>query len=168
MAFLTFRGNSTSPTKPSSTTAANAPLTNVQIDGNFASLNDSKIETSDATSTNTASKVVIRDASGNFSAGIISANQFQSLSDENRKKNIHTITGATDTIAQLRGVEFEWKDTSAKSAGVIAQELEKILPHLIETSEDNTKTVNYLGLIGYLIQSNKELADRVSALEARA
>lgn len=44
MAFLTFRGNSTSPTKPSSTTAADAPLTNVQIDGNFASLNDSKVE----------------------------------------------------------------------------------------------------------------------------
>ena len=44
MAFLTFRGSSTSPEKPSSTTAPNSPLTNVQIDGNFASLNDSKLE----------------------------------------------------------------------------------------------------------------------------
>jgi hypothetical protein len=44
MAFLKFRGNSTTPTKPSSTTAANAPLTNADIDGNFASLNDSKLE----------------------------------------------------------------------------------------------------------------------------
>jgi hypothetical protein len=46
MAFLKFRGNTTTPTKPSSTTAANAPLSNVDIDGNFASLNDSKLEVS--------------------------------------------------------------------------------------------------------------------------
>ena len=44
MAFLTFRGSSTSPEKPSSTTAPNSPLTNAQIDGNFASLNDAKLE----------------------------------------------------------------------------------------------------------------------------
>lgn len=46
MAFLKFRGNTTSPTKPGSTTAANAPLTNAEIDGNFASLNDGKLENS--------------------------------------------------------------------------------------------------------------------------
>jgi hypothetical protein len=46
MAFLKFRGNTTSPTKPGSTTAANAPLTNTEIDGNFASLNDGKLESS--------------------------------------------------------------------------------------------------------------------------
>jgi hypothetical protein len=44
MAFLKFRGNTTTPTKPGATTAANAPLSNTDIDGNFASLNDSKIE----------------------------------------------------------------------------------------------------------------------------
>ena len=49
MAFLKFRGNTTSPTKPGSTTAGNAPLTNTEIDGNFASLNDGKLENSGTT-----------------------------------------------------------------------------------------------------------------------
>lgn len=46
MAFLKFRGSTTTPTKPGSTTADNSPLTNAEIDGNFASLNDSKLENS--------------------------------------------------------------------------------------------------------------------------
>jgi len=49
MAFLKFRGNTTSPTKPGSTTAGNVPLTNTEIDGNFASLNDGKLENSGTT-----------------------------------------------------------------------------------------------------------------------
>lgn len=44
MAFIKFRGNTTSPTKPTATTAADTSLTNVEIDGNFASLNDTKLE----------------------------------------------------------------------------------------------------------------------------
>ena len=54
-------------------TVKNAPLTNAEIDNNFLSLNDNKIETSEAVSTATANKVVKRDASGNFSAGTITA-----------------------------------------------------------------------------------------------
>ena len=50
MAFLKFRGNTTSPTKPLSTTAADVPLSNIDIDGNFASLNDSKLELTGHTS----------------------------------------------------------------------------------------------------------------------
>lgn len=51
MAFLTFRGNTTSPTQPTSTSAVNSALTNAQIDGNFASLDSSKLEKSGGTIT---------------------------------------------------------------------------------------------------------------------
>ena len=54
-------------------TVKNAPLTNAEIDTNFINLNVDKVETADAVSTNTASKVVKRDSSGNFSAGTITA-----------------------------------------------------------------------------------------------
>lgn len=50
-----------------------SPLTNAEVDANFSNLNNDKIETADAVSTNTANKVVKRDASGNFSAGTITA-----------------------------------------------------------------------------------------------
>ena len=54
-------------------TVKNAPLTNAEIDNNFINLNSAKQETADCVSTNTANKVVQRDASGNFSAGTITA-----------------------------------------------------------------------------------------------
>lgn len=54
-------------------TVKNAPLSNTEIDNNFINLNTAKQETADCVSTNTANKVVLRDASGNFSAGTITA-----------------------------------------------------------------------------------------------
>ena len=54
-------------------TAKNAPLTNTELDNNFINLNDNKVETADAVSTNTANKVIKRDGSGGFSAGDITA-----------------------------------------------------------------------------------------------
>ena len=60
-------------TAGSGATVKNAPLTNAEIDNNFINLNSAKQETADCVSTNTASKVVQRDASGNFSAGTITA-----------------------------------------------------------------------------------------------
>lgn len=62
MANLKYRGNSTTPTKPTSTTAKNAPLTNDEIDGNLRSLNDSKLETTGWT----AGDIFYADASGNL------------------------------------------------------------------------------------------------------
>jgi hypothetical protein len=66
-------------TRASGTTGVNgvtrkdAPLTNVEIDTNFINLNDNKVETADAVSTNTINKVVKRDGSGNFAANTITA-----------------------------------------------------------------------------------------------
>ena len=70
----------------------------------------------------------------------------------------------SNIVNQINGVEFNWKDNGNKSAGVIAQQLEKILPHLVDENEGK-KSVNYSGLIAYLIQSNKELAQRIEKLE---
>ena len=112
---------------------------------------------------------VISDTSLSFvpSTGTLSATNFNSLSDVNRKNNITTVVDAVQTVNTLRGVEFEWKDNGNKSAGVIAQELEEVLPFLVETSESGTKTVNYMGIIAYLIQSVKELDTRVKQLEQK-
>jgi hypothetical protein len=100
----------------------------------------------------------------NPSTGTLSSTIFNSLSDENKKTNISKIENATDILKEINSVEFNWKDNGEKSAGVIAQELEKILPWLVSENE-GIKSVNYSGLIAYLIQSNKELADRIEKLE---
>ena len=54
-------------------------------------------------------------------------------SDERRKKDITTITSAVDTIKKLTGRSFTWKEDNKKSFGVIAQEIEPVLPDLVTT-----------------------------------
>jgi hypothetical protein len=100
------------------------------------------------------------------STGTLNATIFNSLSDVKYKENIITIVDAVNTVNQIDGVSFSWKDNGLKSYGVIANELEKILPELV-TTENDTKSVNYSGLIAFLINSVKELDARVKQLENR-
>ena len=127
-----------------------------------------------ATTANTGSTVVARDASGDFTAGTITvtnltasqtvqAADFNSTSDENLKTNIQTIESSLDTLQQLRGVTFDWKGNNKPSIGVIAQELEQVLPQLV--TDGDPKTVNYNGLIGVLIEAVKELSAEVQELK---
>lgn len=99
----------------------------------------------------------------NPSSGILSSTNFASLSDISFKENVTKITNATSIIKSLEGDEWNWKNNGSKGAGVIAQELEKVLPWLVEG--DGVKTVTYNGLFGYLIEGFKELENRISKLE---
>lgn len=95
------------------------------------------------------------------------------VSDRNLKENINTIENATETVEKLRGVQYEWKKGSGKregqtEIGVIAQEVEEVLPFLVREKKvkDNVvKTVDYEKMIGLLIESNKELSARIKKLE---
>jgi hypothetical protein len=100
---------------------------------------------------------------GVVSSGIITAVDFNSTSDENLKYNIETVDNALDTVSSLRGVKFQWKEDDRTSYGVIAQELEVVLPDLV--SSGDIKTVNYNGIIGVLIEAIKELKAEVEELK---
>jgi len=115
------------------------------------------------TSINTGNTLVARDISGDFTGGTITATDFNSTSDLNLKENIKTVENSLNTLTQLRGVSFDWKETGRSSYGVIAQELEEVLPHLVITKD--LKTVNYNGLIGVLIEAVKELSEEVKELK---
>jgi len=93
------------------------------------------------------------------------AADFVATSDEKLKKDI--VTAKSDVIQQLKGREWNWKDNGKKSSGVIAQELEQILPHLVIEDSEGTKRVSYNGLTAYLIETVKELSARVEKLEAK-
>lgn len=104
----------------------------------------------------------------NPSTGTLNSTAFNSLSDASKKTNVQPIVGAVATVDRLRGVEFNWVENGYKSSGVIAQQIEAVLPHLVSTNmDDGVKSVNYSGIIGYLIEANKELAARIVALENR-
>ena len=98
------------------------------------------------------------------SAGRLSATFLNSLSDQKLKKDISTIDNAVDKVMQLRGVDYTWKQSEEKSKGVIAQELQKVLPELVSESDDRL-SVNYNGIIGVLIEAIKEQQKQIDELK---
>lgn len=101
----------------------------------------------------------------NANTGTLNATNFNSLSDKTLKINVVGISEAASKVIQLEGVEFNWKENGKRSAGFIAQELEKILPHLVDTGSDGLKSINYSGVIAYLVETVKDLDARLKKLE---
>ena len=94
--------------------------------------------------------------------GDIEATNFNATSDEILKRNVETISSAVEKTMKLRGVDFTWKSDGKKSMGVIAQEVEKVIPEVVQVGE--TKTVNYNAIIGLLIESIKEQQKKIDEL----
>ena len=88
-------------------------------------------------------------------------------SDARSKTNITTITGALDKVSALRGVSFD-KD-GKRGLGVIAQEIQKILPEVVLENNDDDKTLSvaYGNIVGVLIEAIKELKSEVDELKKK-
>jgi len=112
------------------------------------------------------------EADGDFHAdGDVYAFSTTVASDENLKKDIVTVADAVTKVEALKGVTFKWNKNDAESAGVIAQDVEKVLPQAVKTVNDmdgnEYKAVNYSGLTSILIEAIKDLSARVKVLEAK-
>lgn len=108
------------------------------------------------------------DTSGiDVSGRIVADSDITAYSDERLKKDIKTIEGALDKTKALRGVEFTRIADDTKSIGVVAQELEEVLPELVLTDEEGMKSVNYAQITGLLIEAVKELSAKVEELEKK-
>ncbi len=113
------------------------------------------------------------EADGDFHAdGDVIAESTTISSDERLKENIEIVSDPIEKIETLRGVTFDWKRDGKKSAGVIAQDVEKVLPEAVKEvqglkDDESYKTVNYNALISILIESVKELSARVKELEEK-
>jgi UDP-3-O-[3-hydroxymyristoyl] glucosamine N-acyltransferase len=108
--------------------------------------------------------------------GTTESTSFNATSDIRHKENIHELENALDKILSIRGVNFTFIDDDEKHlhAGIIAQEVQPIIPELINTTNDDKWTANYDGLTPYLIESvktlskdNKELKDKIKTLETK-
>lgn len=95
--------------------------------------------------------------------GTVSATNFDTTSDINKKENVSYINNGIDTVMQLKGVEFDWIATNEHSSGVIAQQIEEVLPWLVHNNGEH-KSVNYNGIIGYLIEAIKEQQETINNL----
>ena len=93
-------------------------------------------------------------------------------SDERYKDLITPIQNPNEKIKLLSGNTFVWNDKhevfkGKKDIGVIAQEVEKVLPEIVETRDNGYKAVKYEKIVALLIESNKELIKRVEELESK-
>lgn len=97
--------------------------------------------------------------------GTMTATNFNSLSDRDMKDNIQTITNPMPVLYNIRPASFNWKDTGKKGYGVIAQEIENILPELVHTGQDGKKTVSYDQIIPFLIAAVKKQQTEIDELK---
>jgi hypothetical protein len=97
-----------------------------------------------------------------------------STSDQRLKENVTPIENALEKVKTLTGVEFDWKEETAHvhgyhghDVGIIAQDVQAVLPEAVRTNESGYLSVRYEKMIALLIEANKELAARVELLEQK-
>jgi hypothetical protein len=94
-------------------------------------------------------------------------------SDERLKDNKVLLTEALDKVNQLNGYEFDWipmvgiHENEGHDIGVIAQEVEKILPEVVTTRDNGYKAVKYEKIVALLIEAIKELSNEVKELKGK-
>jgi hypothetical protein len=103
-------------------------------------------------------------ASSNVFSGDITAANLNSSSDMRLKHSVAPIENALETVRKLEGKSFTWIKTGKDSFGVMAQELELVIPQLVQEEQDE-KSVNYLGLIAFLINAVKQLDKEIELLK---
>ena len=96
------------------------------------------------------------------------------VSDERLKENIQVVDNALDKVSQLKGVTFDWKKDGEHSAGLIAQDVEKVLPSAVKEKglpfkaddDQEYKTVEYSQITSLLVEAIKELKEENKLLRA--
>ena len=129
------------------------------------------ISGSDGGSAITAVRVDMSDAGAIICNGNITA--FGNTSDIKLKENIEVISDALDKVKQLKGITFNYKKDGKRSTGLIAQDLEKVLPEAIYETidadingdpEDKHLAIRYGNTVGLLVEAIKEQQEQIETL----
>ncbi len=98
-----------------------------------------------------------------YTSGNMNAAGYFHNSDQRLKENIQTSRGL-EIVEKLRGVTFDWKKDGTPSSGVIAQEVEKVMPSAVQSTREGIKMVEYDQLIAPLIEAVKEQQTEIDSL----
>jgi hypothetical protein len=104
----------------------------------------------------------------NPNTGRLTAQIINGLSDRSIKENIEILSDVSNIINQINPVSFNWKNSGERSYGVIAQDLEKILPELVDTDSRGVKSVSYIPLIAFLIGSVQQLYREIEKINQQS
>jgi hypothetical protein len=102
-------------------------------------------------------------------SGQVKANAFVSYSSIRFKENVEPLGSAVNTINKLRGVSYNWIDTGKKDFGFIAEEVGKVLPEIVEWSQDPeyANTMDYTRIISFLVEAVKEQQKKIDILSEK-
>ena len=93
---------------------------------------------------------------------------FGTVSDLRKKTEISTIENALEKVSTLRGINFTYRESGLKSTGLIAQDLQKVLPEAVfETDDKGHLGVRYAITVGLLVEAIKELKSEIEELKSR-
>jgi hypothetical protein len=98
---------------------------------------------------------IANDGSVNF-PGAVTAASFTPVSSIAHKTNVKTYENALETVKKLRGVSFNWKDSGKPSVGLIAEEVDEVIPEVVAHNDKDATGVNYDSLVGVLVEAVKE------------
>ena len=118
------------------------------------------------TSSFTVGSAFIANTTGAYHTGTVQAAIFNSTSDVNSKYNIKTIQDPISKVMNMRGVTFTWKHSDADSMGLIAQEVEQVIPEVVNTDSEGKKSVSYDNIIGLLVEAIKHQQHQIDSLIA--
>lgn len=96
----------------------------------------------------------------------VTADAFLYSSDRRLKKNIKPIENALEKVKALAGVFFDWKKDDETNLGFIAQDVEEVLPELVNTNENGMKSVRYGNITAVLVEAMKEQQSQIEELKA--
>jgi hypothetical protein len=154
----------TSPVTSSggSTPAIGISAATTSAPGSMSAADKTKLDA--AASTNTASVIVMRDASG-----WIYCTDLSTSSDRRTKRKVRNLRGALARALGLRGVSFERRGdkTKAPRVGLIAQEVQQVLPEVVVADEKGMLSVSYGPIVALIIEALREIVKRLDRLEAR-
>ena len=125
----------------------------------LTSITANKLITGNGTSAMTVESGLTYDGSTFTVSGTVSATEVTATSDERLKSDIQTIDIALDKVMNMRGVTYTMQDQ--KGTGVVAQEIEKILPEVVVDGEEY-KSVAYGNMVGVLIEAIKDLKKEIN------
>ena len=99
--------------------------------------------------------------------GTCTASVFNATSDATLKTNIVPIENPLGILEKITGVSFDWRDNEGSAEGVLAQDVEQVLPNAVSTDEKGKKSVSYNNLVGVLIEAVKGQQEQINKLKER-
>ena len=116
---------------------------------------------------NAGQKLTTTSTGVSITGALVASGDVTAFSDARVKENVETLPNALESVKQMRGVTYNKIGEEKQSVGVIAQELEEVVPQLVHTDEEGMKSVACGNITAVLIEALKEQQAQIEELKSR-